>query len=341
MTSPSPFDENGLQYAWNSTSIKLSQECLYKYKLIMLDGWQSPTLSLHLRFGLHYASALEEFHKAMALGVPRDEALIDIIADTMVVTWDYEKCETCEGTGRALIMRCEGGQPYQREDDCPDCNGTGDVPGSGTAWETDDSAKNRPNLIRSIIWYLDHFEDDNTKTIILADGSAAVEHSLIVPVDNDLLFTGHLDRLVDYAHNIYVQDQKTTKTTISQRYFEGYSPDTQMSIYTFMAKAALSIPVHGVMIDAAQIAVGFTRFERGFTFRSPTQLNEWYDNTMLDIERARAATREKHFPMNPTACGNYGGCMFRRACSRSPEVRSQFLKADYIQGSPMNPLEIR
>lgn len=312
MTSPSPFDENGLQFAWNSTSIKLAQECLYKYKLVMLDGWQSPTLSLHLRFGLHYAAALEEFHKAMALGVPRDKALIDIIADAMVVTWDYE-------------LDAEGNA----------------IEGTGAAWETDDSAKNRPNLIRSIIWYLDHFEDDNTKTIVLADGSAAVEHSLTVSVDNDLLFTGHLDRLVDYAHNIYVQDQKTTKTTISQRYFEGYSPDTQMSIYTFMAKAALSIPVHGVMIDAAQIAVGFTRFERGFTFRSPAQLNEWYDNTMLDIERARAATKEKHFPMNPTACGNFGGCQFRRACSRSPEVRTQFLKADYIQGSPMNPLEIR
>lgn len=312
MSSPSPFDENGLQYAWNSTSIKLSQECLYKYKLTMIDGWQIEGLSMHLRFGLHYASALENFHKAIADGVSRENAIEDVIADAMIITWDYEVDE--QGTV---------------------------IEGSGVAWETGDSAKNRPNLIRSIIWYLDHFQDDAAKTVILTDGSAAVEHSMIVPVDNDIVFTGHIDRLVEYAHQVLVQDQKTTKSTISQRYFEGYSPDTQMSIYTFIAKASNKVPVHGVMIDAAQIAVGFTRFERGFTFRSASQLNEWYDNTMLNIEAARKATRENHFPMNPTACGNYGGCMYRRACSRSPEVREQFLKADYVKGSPMNPLEIR
>lgn len=308
----SPFDPSGLQFAWNSTSIKLAQECLYKYKLVMIDGWQSVGLSMHLRFGKHYASALEGFHKALADGVDRESALEDIVAEAMIATWDYE----LDDDGEA-------------------------IPDTGTPWDTGDSAKNRPNLIRSIIWYLDHFSDDAARTVILSDGQAAVEHSLIVPVDDDLLFTGHLDRLVTYSKNIYVQDQKTTKTTISQRYFEGFSPDTQMSIYTFMAKAALSIPVHGVMIDAAQIAVGFTRFERGFTFRSPAQLNEWYDMTMQDIQRARTATRENYFPMNPTACGNYGGCPFRRACSRSPEVRTQFLKADYVQGTPMNPLEVR
>lgn len=308
----SQFDSDGLQFAWNSTSIKLAQECLMKYKLITLDGWQSPTLSLHLRFGQHYASALENYHKAIADGVDPDNALEDIVHETMIATWDYELDENGEA-----------------------------IEGTGAPWETGDTAKNRPNLIRSIIWYLDHFSDDSMKTIILANGSPAVEHSITVEVDNGLLFTGHIDRLVEYAHNPYVQDQKTTKTTLTQRYFEGYSPDTQMSMYTFIAKAAFNIPVHGVVIDAAQIAVGFTRFERGFTFRSPKQLDEWYNNSMHDIERARQATRDNFFPMNPTACSNYGGCMFRRACSRSPEVREQFLKADYVKGTPMNPLEQR
>lgn len=312
MHGPSPFDAEGLQFAWNSSSLKLAQECPMKYKLTMLDGWQSPTLSMHLRFGLHYAAALESFHKAIAEGVPRDNAISDVVHEALIASWDYE----LDDNGEA-------------------------IPETGAPWETGDTAKNRPNLIRSIIWYLDHFENDNTKTIILANGNAAVEHSVTIEVDNGLIFTGHLDRLVDYAHNTYIQDQKTTKTTITQRYFEGYSPDTQMSMYTFLGKAAFGIPVHGVIIDAAQIAVGFTRFERGFTFRSPAQLNEWYENSMKDIERIRTAHREQHFPMNPTACGNFGGCMFRRACSRSPEVRTQFLKADYIQGSPMNPLEQR
>lgn len=649
MTS-SPFDASGLQYAWNSTSLKLASECLYKYKLIMLDGWQSPTLSLHLRFGQHYAKALEDFHKARAEGVDREEALRDVVHEALIATWDYPDCETCQGRGEVDVtekarqdMTWAGKVDWATET-CGTCEGTGKA-AEGAPWETGDSTKNRPNLIRSIIWYLDHFQDDPAKTIILSDGTPAVEHSIILPVDNDIVFTGHLDRLVEYAHHQYVQDQKaqplsenvltpagwrcigelsvgdevigvdgnphavtdiipkgtvqiyevqfidgtatrcawdhlwgvydqfgkyqvlsmeeialapkykkfrvplvspvqhpeqnfalhplalglllgdgylngsviqfsdqdgveagalaqvlpdgddivetssdnytwnirggntkriltelglygklskgkfipsqylfgsekqrrmllkgllatdgcnigtnylydstseqlvkdvcqlvrslggtasyhsrsgnafrahlrmpewpngvrsryiknveklsyteeaaclkvsgpkqlyvtenyivthnTTKTTLTARYFEGYSPDHQMSMYSFLAKSALSSPVNGVMIDAAQIAVGFTRFERGFTFRSPGQLNEWYDASMHTILRARAAHLENYFPMNPTACSNYGGCPFRRACCRSPEVREQFLKADYVQGAPMNPLEQR
>jgi hypothetical protein len=95
------------------------------------------------------------------------------------------------------------------------------------------------------------------------------------------------------------------------------------------------------MIDAAQIAVGFSCFERGFTFRTKDQLDEWYDDTMQQIEYARKMTRENHFPKNPAACGNYGGCEFRSVCSRYPGVRPQMLKADFIQSTPWNPLQSR
>ena len=57
------FDESGIQFGWDSTSIKIAQECLYKYKLKMIDGWTPFRKSVHLSFGGWYASALESFHK--------------------------------------------------------------------------------------------------------------------------------------------------------------------------------------------------------------------------------------------------------------------------------------
>lgn len=294
--------ENGIQFAWNSTSLKLIQECLYKYKLIMLDGWQSEELSVHLRFGAAYATALEHFFKHLADGKSREEALLQVVRDAMIETWDTEA-------------------------DAPH--------------KFDHNTKTRENLIRSIVWYFDHFSEDTMPTVILQDGRPAVEHTVVLPVDNNIIFTGHLDRLVEYTGNIMIMDQKTTGTTITPRYFEGYSPDTQMSMYTFLGKAAFQLPIKGVVIDAAQIAVGFTRFERGFTFRTQSQLDEWYNNMMYQIETAQAATKENYFPQNTTACGNYGGCPFREACSRSPEVREQFLKARFVQGVPMDPLSVR
>ena len=313
MSAPSPFDASGAQFAWDSTSIKLAETCLRKYEYKMLQGWQPQRKSVHLLFGGWYATALENYHKAVADGVSPEEAVCDVVHEALIATWEHEFDEE---TGEA-------------------------IEGTGQPWQSDHNTKTRENLIRTIVWYLDHYADDSCKTVILSDGKAAVEHSFKLPVDNDIILAGHLDRLVDYGGKTYVQDQKTTGSTISPRYFEQYSPDTQMSLYTYAGQVIFGLPVKGVMIDGAQIAVGFTRFERGFTFRDDAQLNEWYDNAMHTIELARRATQEAYLPMNPSACNNFGGCEFRNICSRSPTVRDQFLKADFTRGPIWNPLEAR
>lgn len=307
-----PFDSTGVQYAWDSTSIKLAETCLRKYQYKMLARWQPARKSVHLLFGGWYATALENFHKAIAEGVDYEAALCDVVHEALIATWEHETDESNDP-----------------------------IPETGGPWISDHNTKTRENLIRTIIWYLDQFKDDPCKTVILSDGSAAVEHSFKLPVDNDIILCGHLDRLVDYSGKLYVQDQKTTGSTISGRFFDSFNPDTQMSLYTFAGKAIFNLPVKGVMIDGAQIAVGFTRFERGFTFRDEGQLSEWYDNAMYTIERARTAVREDHFPMNPSSCGNYGGCEFRHICARSPSVRSNFLAGDFTQGEQWNPMRAR
>jgi hypothetical protein len=275
----------------------------------MRDCWESARKSVHLTFGGLYATALEHYHKHCANGLSSDDALLEVVHETLVNTWE--------------IVGSRDGVPI------------------GKPWDSFDNAKTRSNLIRSIVWYVDQFKDEDIKTIILPDGKAAVEYSFKLEIDDGFVLCGHLDRLCEYGGAYYVMDQKTTGSTISSQFFDQFMPDTQMSLYTFAGKAIFDLPVKGVIIDAAQIAVGFTRFERGFTFRTDSQLDEWYGDIMSDIHRIREATRENNFPMNPTACGNYGGCEFRKICSRSPEIREQFLKADFVKRKPWNPLEAR
>lgn len=291
--------KDGLQYAWDSTSIALAETCLRKYQYRMIEGWTPHRKSVHLTFGGHYATALEHFYKHRAAGASIEEALRLVVREALVNSWKDE---------------------------------------------FDHNAKTRPNLIRSIIWYVNEFGDESAsgiQTHHLSDGKPAVELSFTIAVEDGLFFCGHLDRVVRYADDLYVMDQKTTGSTISPRFFDGFKPDVQMSMYTFAGQAILHTPVKGVIIDGAQIAVGFTRFERGFTFRTATELQEWYEATMHTIDAARAATARNEFPMNRTACGNYGGCEFRHVCSRSPEVRPQFLKADFTQAERWDPLERR
>lgn len=307
------FDAEGVQFAWDSTSLKLAETCLRKYQYKMILGWQPERKSVHLLFGGWYASALESYYKYVAEGMSEDDALIEVVHEALIETWVFDTDED--------------GEP---------------ITDSGQPWVSDHNTKTRENLIRTIIWYIDQFgEDDSCKTVILSNGKPAVEHSFRIEIDNGLLFCGHLDRLVEYGGKVYIQDQKTTQSTISPRYFEGYNPDSQMSMYTFAGKALFSLPIKGIMIDAAQIAVGFTRFERGFSFRDDTQLDEWYDNSMYHIEAARTATRENHFPLNPSSCNNYGGCEFRHICSKAPQHREQFLKGDFVKGKRWDPLEVR
>lgn len=313
MSQPLAFDAEGVQFAWDSTSIKIAEECLRKYQLKMLLGWTPRNNSVHLKFGGWYASALESYYKYLADGMSPEDAEIEVVHEALTETWEFDLDDD--------------GEP---------------IPDTGQPWASDHNTKTRENLIRTIVWYLDQFgEDDSCTTVILANGKPAVEYSFQLDADDGIVLSGHLDRLVEYGGKHYIMDQKTTGSTISARFFDQFKPDTQMSLYTFAGKAIWQLPVKGVIIDGAQIAVGFSRFERGFSFRDDAELNEFYDNAMFHIELARKATREQHFPMNTSSCNLYGGCQFRNICNKSPHVREQFLKGDFVQGKRWDPLEAR
>ena len=327
------FTPEGIQFGWDSTSIGVAQECLYKYKLSIIEGWQPRKKSVHLDFGGWYASALESFHKYRADGMEYADAVREVVSEALVETWVYPSCGACGGAGR-----------FENDDTaaCIACAGEGFTPEGGEPWKSDHNTKTRENLIRTIIWYLEEFKDDPCATVILSTGKPAVEHSFRLEADNDIVLCGHLDRLVNYSDNLYITDNKTTGSTLGPYYFEQYSPNTQMSLYTFAGKAIFNLPVKGVIIDAAQIAVGFSKFQRGFAFRDEPQLTEFYDMALYRIQEAQQATKDDYFPMNPGSCHNYGGCEFRSVCARSPVVRKQFLKGDFVQRAKLwDPLEAR
>lgn len=307
--APSPFlVGTKLQVSWDSTSLGWLKTCPRLYEYSMVEGWRSRGDSVHLTFGLHYHAALELYDKLKVMGKSHDDALWDAVYDALVNTW------TAEGP-----------------------------------WRPDHNTKTRENLVRSIIWYLDNFADDVATTARLADGRPAVELSFKFELDfgpqksygaHHYSLCGHLDRVVDYLGHQYVMDRKTTGSTLSPHYFEGYDPDNQMSLYTIAAQIVFASPVKGVIIDAAQVLVGGTNFGRGITYRTPSQTAEWLADLRYWFRLAEGFATEGHWPMNDRACGMYGGCTFRKVCSKSPEVRQKFLESDF-ERRPWNPLQVR
>lgn len=306
--------KDGVQFAWDATSLELAQSCMRKYYYTMIRGIKPRRQSVHLIFGGIYASALEHFYKYRAEGMSIDDALREIVREALIESWDHE----CDAEGNRIA-------------------------GTGQPTYFDDTKKTRVNLIRTIVWYIEQFaieSEDGIRTYHLQSGKPAVELSFTLEMDEDILYCGHLDRVVEFGDALYVMDQKTTGGTVGTYYFDQFSPNNQMSGYAWAGQAVLHSPVRGVIIDAAQIAVNFTRFERGITTRTRDQLEEWHRSALWTIKTARQLTMLEEWPMNLSACGNYGGCPFRQLCSRSPSVRENYIKSDYTE-HVWDPLKAR
>ncbi len=316
--APSPFFEGTtLQFAWDQTSLGLLMECPRKYQLTILDQWTSRGRSHHLTFGLHFANAMQEFNILRAKGTSYDDALDQVVAKILIDTTEWVEDPDREGPPVPIF------------------------------WDSGDTKKNRATLIRSIIWYFETYKDDPMKTLILANGEPAVELLFSFDAgigspfkDLDYLFTGHLDRVVDFDGTPFVMDQKTTGGALGSYYFSQFDMDNQMSQYTLAGRVCFNVPIKGVIIDAAQIMVGFTAFGRSITTRSQSQLDEWHSNAAGWLRLAERFAETGEYPMNLKSCNNYGGCAFKQICSASPEVRPQFLQTHFVKRE-WNPLEIR
>jgi hypothetical protein len=314
-TAMSPFlPDTKIQFAWDSTSLGWLKTCPRLYQYSMIDKWRSRGNSVHLDFGSWYHSALEGYDRQRSEGAEHEDALRNVIHWLMSITWVRSEDQGVNGP-----------------------------------WQSGHNLKTRETLVRSVIWYLEQFGPaDSCKTVQLVNGKPAVELSFRMEMDwgpeaapaERFVLSGHLDRVVQFQGAYYVMDRKTSSTTIGSYYFDQYDPDNQMSLYSMAARVIYQTPVRGVIIDAAQIAVGFSRFSRGFTFRTEAQIEEWLGETKAWLRLAEGFAIAGHWPMNDKSCHQYGGCVFRKVCSKSPEVRHKFLETDFVKRQ-WNPLEAR
>lgn len=308
-----------LQLAIDSTSLGEFKTCPRKYYYRLRLGYVNREQSVHLTFGLLIHGSRERYDHAKATGTSHQQALSDALRWALTQTWN-----------RKL----------------------------GRPWISDHKLKNRQTLLRTIVWYLDQFGDnDPIKTVILANGKPAVELSFRFDTGyksqstgEPFVLCGHFDRLGELHDKIYLLDVKTTGYTISPSWFASFSPDNQFSTYTLAGKVAFSVPVSGLIVDGIQIAVGFSRCERALVPRDDALVEEWYAGLGIWLGHLEeyalvetvlpAETKELAWPMNDKACHLYGGCQYRPICTRTPRARPTALAADFKQ-EQWDPLQRR
>lgn len=317
------FHDDRYQFAWDSTSLGALKECPRKYQLSIQEGWRRKGESLHLRYGILYHRALEVYDHKTAQGMDHQTALRECLRDLALGCMD-ETEEVNAETGEIRTVR--------------------------SWWAPDHASKTIPNLFRTVVWYLERFgRNDPAQTIILANGKPGVELSFRFEAGFEIagvpiLYSGHLDRVVEFNNLRWGMDRKTTAASLTDgsalRYFDQYTPDNQMSMYTLALDVAFHVPAQGIIIDAAQIAVGFSRFERGFATRTAGQLEDWHQSNKWWIEQAFRFADQDYWPMNDKSCDKYGGCPFRKVCAKDPAVQYVYLESDFhIQ--KWDPLRVR
>jgi hypothetical protein len=328
---PSPYlPGTQIQIAWDSTSLGYLKTCPRLYQLTMIEGWTPKDDSIHLRFGIEYHKALEEYDGFKLSGSTHDDALGECVRLLLhrVRDWDVD---------------------------------TSHRPGN---------YKNPRSVVQLVIDYLDHYKDDPATTVIREDGSPATELSFRFELDwgpayayqilnaqtkeligkadepaQPYLLCGHLDRVVTFNDSIFVMDHKTTTAAVSPYFFDQWSPSNQMTLYTIAGQVVLNAPIKGVILDAAGVLIEKPNdFKRGFTFRTPDQLSEWLVDLKYWLTMAEGYANMSYWPMNDTSCDKFGGCKFRGVCSKDPAVRDRFLEADFVKQPPeerWNPLKPR
>jgi hypothetical protein len=296
------------QLAWDSTSLSSLKQCPRYYQYNILLGYVTRAENVHLRFGSEYNNALVTYNKRKAAGEDHETATLSAVRYAMEHTWD-------EITGRP--------------------------------WVSDEPTKNRETLVRTVIWYLDKYAEDPLQTLVLANGEAAVElpFRLHIDVDSGLtgepyLLCGYLDRKVEFNGHGWITDWKSSKYALDERYFDRYSPDNQVSQYSFAGTMISGEPIAGVIIDAVQLGVTFSRFQRSQIKRTPAQLEEWLRDSIYWLRQNESFVEANYWPQNDTACEKYGGCPYRKICGASPEVRPALLEG-LFQKRMWDPLVTR
>ena len=337
----------GLQLVWDTVSSGHLKECPMKYYLHHVENWWEKKPNVHLIFGLIIHSSSEVYCKARAEKKSHDEAVRLAVRHCLQAAGEYASAMVCEDCG--YVNRHHTPSDWDDGDrTCADCNSSNITHEDKHFfhWLSDDKNKNRYTLVRTVVWYLDHYKESSEKTMILADGSPAVELwfrfelSLVSPDGTPYILTGHIDRLTEFAGQEWFQDIKSTKNTISSDFFKKFSPDNQMSFYTAAAKIVFDKPLMGGIIDAAQVAVDFSKFQRGLIQRTPDQISEWLKDIEYWLKQAEQHARDEYWPMNDTACHHYGGCEFRDICNKDPAIRGKKL-ATHFEQRVWDPLKKR
>lgn len=347
----------GLQVAWDATSMASLLKCPRYYQYTHLCGWRGT--SIHLDAGKYIASALERFQKARAVGVDKETATLD------VVKWYMEASYGDEALGRYETQwHCTNEKPYTHSDGkrrkCPNalsgvwfpepaphiCGECGHDVAKVRNFIAPSPSKNRVTIFRALLEWMDAQADSGRTGIVpyvFPNGKPAVELSFsvpfprIAPTGEQYTLNGHIDYIASFGDEHYISDNKTTGKPLNDAFFSSYSPSIQFDTYDLVGTLLWpELEIDGVQVDALQLSASATSSGRRTFYKTDEQREEHMRTVQWVMECAERYASQNYWPMNKSACFM---CGFREICSLPESEREYALKAHpgFARSEPWNP----
>lgn len=282
-----------LQLIWDATSLGTFRECPRKYYLQIIRGYTTKRAALALDFGIALHEGLELYYRNKAKGLSFHDNELSVIS---------------------FLMK----HPLRENID-----------------KYEDPVRNSKTLVFAAWDYMQNYRFEPCETMIFSDGTVGVELHFQMETDittaggEKISLAGNIDRLAKQELGIFIQDHKTTSMPLTQRYFDQYKPDTQMTLYTVAGDVVFATPIRGVMIDAIDLKKG--EFSRQISLRTKEFCEEWLGELESWIRVAEFYATRGIFPCNDKSCHKYSGCPFKEYCTAPYGLREQLLQEDFVK----------
>lgn len=313
----SPFSARNpeLRRVWDATTLADFLKDPASYYLSRVKGWTPRLPAPPLVYGILLQGGLERYDIIRGSGGSTSDGL------DAAIDYAIEEAKNPLGYGYSLDeISAEFGNPRQK------------------------NHRTLKTLLRTFVWYEAEYGDDDPAQIIDMNGQPAVEVPFRIPLPiktpygENYILAGHMDAAVDMLGNKFAFERKHTVTTIGKSYLDGWKANPQFSTYAMVSSAVLGEQVDGVLLDAIQIGVNFSRFFRKEIMRTKGQQDEFLNNIMLWIKQAEYMAENKHWPINELGLSMYGGSPFRPILTIDPAHRERYLEEHFKQEEPWNPL---
>ena len=295
---------------WDNSMRASFVACPSQFYLSYIENFDSAVISIHLHFGKCFAKGCEVFRKTYY--DPDGSRDFD---------WALMK-----GT-EAILEEWGDYEP-----------------------EFDPETKTLDRCISALeVYFTEHNPaTDYIQPYIKQDGTPAVEFSFSIPIPEVLhpttglpiIYCGRFDMLGTYQDRLAVIDEKTSKA-LGQTWRNQFDLRSQFTGYCWAAQKE-DYSVIGAFVRGIGLLKTRTTFEEVITMRPQWKIDQWYEQLVYDLRRARDCWINGRWDQDfAEACASYGGCKFKPICdSRAPLswAPSHFLRRSWDPISGENKL---